>query len=78
VTLGNIPFICQVKGVKHIISLAAKFLNCHKSSVTVPLPTDCPHLTDFIGSIKEFVDISEFHNQTSGKSLQNITRYLLR
>jgi hypothetical protein len=64
--------------VEHIISLAAKFLNCGKSSATVPPPTDCPHLMDFIGSIKEFVDLSEFHNQTSGKTLQNITRYLLR
>jgi hypothetical protein len=33
---------------------------------------------DFIGSTKEFVDLFKFHNQTSGKSLQNITRYLLR
>jgi hypothetical protein len=65
--------------VEHIISLAAKFLNCRKSSVTVPLPTDCPQLADFIGSVnKEFVDLFEFHNQTLGKSLQNIARYLLR
>jgi hypothetical protein len=64
--------------VEHVISLAAKFLNCRRSSVTVPLPTDCLHLADFIGSVKEFVDLFEFHNQTSGKSLQNIARYLLR
>jgi hypothetical protein len=64
--------------VEHVISLAAKFLNCCKNSVIVPLPTDCLHLADFIGSVKEFVDFFEFHNQTLSKSLQNIARYLLR
>jgi hypothetical protein len=64
--------------VEHVISLAVNFLNCRKSSVTVPLPTDYLHLADFIGDVKEFMDLFEFHNQTLGKSLQNIARYLLR
>jgi hypothetical protein len=75
---GEYLFIPQVKGVEHVISLAAKFLNCRKSRVTVPLPTDCLQLADFIGSVKEFVVLFESRNQTSGKSLQNIARYLLR
>ncbi len=69
VILGNIPFICQIQGVEH---LTAEFCSCSKSCNAVPPPTDCLHLTNFIGSCKEFMNIFEFHNLAPSKPLQDI------
>jgi hypothetical protein len=37
----------------------ADLLNMSKSSRAVPPPGDCPHLTNFMGSTKELVDVFE-------------------
>ncbi len=56
-TLGSIPFIGEVHRVEHFACFFADPLNMSKSSGAVPPPGDCPHLTNFMGSTKEPVDV---------------------
>jgi hypothetical protein len=49
VTLGNIPFIRQVEGMEHVVCLTAT--TDARFFFIITLPSDGPHLADFISSI---------------------------
>jgi hypothetical protein len=76
-TLGNIPFIGEVHRVEHFACFFADPLNMSKSGGAVPPPGDCPHLTNFMGSTKEPVDVFELWHRAMCQPLKDKTNGLL-
>jgi hypothetical protein len=76
-TLGNIPFIGEIHRVEHFACFLADPLNMSKSSGAVPPPGDCPHLTNFMGSTKEPVDVFELRHRATCQHFKDKTNGLL-